>query len=58
MVKSETKAFIVGGLLIMLFWFIFVNFTYLSPEQGGNCIEEMQECKESSKSVYTHFGGM
>ena len=53
--KSETKAFIIGGLLIMLFWFIFVNFTYLSPEQGGNCIEEMKECK---KSVYTNFGGM
>ena len=56
--KTETKAFIIGGLLIMLVWFLYINFTYLSLEQGGNCIEGMQQCKESSNSVYTHFGGM
>ena len=56
--KSETKAFIFGGILILSFWLLYINFTYLSPEQGGNCIEEMQKCKESSKSIYTFFGGM
>ena len=53
--KTETKAFIVGGLLIMLVWFLYINFIYLSPEQGGNCVEETENCRNS---VYTHFGGM
>jgi hypothetical protein len=57
-VKSETKGFIVGGILVLLMWFLYINYTYMMPEQGGNCIEEMQKCKESSKSIYTHFGGM
>ena len=58
MVKGETKAFIIGGTLIILIWFLYINYTYMMPEQGGSCIEEMQKCKESSKSVYTHFGGI
>jgi hypothetical protein len=57
-VKSETKGFIVGGILILFIWFLYINYTYMMPEQGGDCIEEMQKCKESSKSVYTHFEGM
>jgi len=56
-IKSETKVFIIGGLLIMLIWFLYINYTYLTPEHAGSCIEEMQNCKESTKSVYTHFGG-
>ena len=56
--KSETKGFIVGGILILFIWFLYINYTYMMPEQVGDCIEEMQKCKESSKSVYTHFGGM
>ena len=56
--RSETKAFIVGAILIVLVWFLYINYTYSIPEQGGDCIEEMQKCKESSNSVYSHFGGV
>jgi len=39
----------------MLVWFLYINYTYMTPEHGNNCVEEMKECK---KSVYTHFGGI
>jgi len=55
MVKTETKAFIIGGLLIILIWFLYINYTYLTPEQGGSCIEEMENC---GRSVYSYFGGI
>ena len=60
--RSETKAFIIGGLLILLIWCLYINFIYVDhiPEvmKEEICIERFIAATKTCNTIYTNFGGM
>ena len=57
--RSETKAFLVGGLLIVAIWCLYINFIYMDyvDIDMDVCREHMDASTKICNGVYTNFGG-
>ena len=57
--RSETKAFIIGGLLILLIWCLYINFIYVGVVDMDMdvCKEHMNASTKICNGIYTNFGG-
>ena len=57
--RSETKGFLIGGLLILLIWCLYINFIYVGAVgmDMDVCREHMNASTKICNGVYTNFGG-
>ena len=57
--RSETKGFLIGGLLILLIWCLYINFIYVDAVgmDMDVCREHMNASTKICNGVYTNFGG-
>ena len=62
--KSETKAFIIGGLIILLIWGLYINYIYeqsvdddMGTERNCSMMPPVAATKNCHNGVSTNFGG-
>ena len=57
--SSETKGLLVGGLLILIIWCLYINFIYVDvlDMDMDVCKEHMNASTKICNGVYTNFGG-
>mgnify|MGYP003147685861 FL=1 len=62
--RSETKAFLVGGLIILLAWGLYINYIYgqsvdndMDTERSCSLMPPIAGTKNCNNEVYTNFGG-
>jgi len=57
--RSEIKGLIVGGLLIVAIWCLYINFIYVGAVgmDMDVCKEHMNASTKICNGVYTNFGG-
>jgi len=57
--RSETKGLLVGGLLILIIWCLYINFIYVGVVDTDMdvCKERMNASTKICNGIYTNFGG-
>ena len=57
--RSETKGLLVGGLLILIIWCLYINFIYVGVVDTDMdvCREHMNASTKICNGIYTNFGG-
>lgn len=57
--RSEIRGLLVGGVLILIIWCLYINFIYVGVVDTDMdvCREHMDASTKICNGVYTNFGG-